>query len=72
MMKSFLYPEGHQNCISSSKVTVILMKGLILPAGGASAREGLRMQPAQLACFMKIYSPGLSALDGLGEKHLDI
>ena len=29
-MKNFLNPEGHQNCISGSKETVILLKGQIL------------------------------------------
>ena len=36
MMKSFLNPEGHQNCISGSKVTIILPKRLILPIGGVA------------------------------------
>ena len=42
MIKTFLNPEGHQNPISGSKVTAILLKGWILPIGGASAVEGLR------------------------------
>ena len=46
MIKNFLNLEGHQNPISGSKVTVILMKGLILSIG-----KGLRLQPAQLACY---------------------
>ena len=33
VMRSFLNPEGHQNCVSGSKVTVILLNGLILPIG---------------------------------------
>jgi hypothetical protein len=37
----FLNPEGHQNPISGSKVMAILLKGWILPIGGASAGEGL-------------------------------
>ena len=41
MIKNFLNPKGHQNRISGSKVTVILLKGWILPTGGASAGEGL-------------------------------
>ena len=41
VIKSFLNPKGHQNPISGSKVMVILLKGLILPLGGASAMEGL-------------------------------
>ena len=39
--KNFLNPEGHQNPISGSKVTAILLKGWILLIGGASAGEGL-------------------------------
>ena len=52
VIKDFLNPEGHQNPISGSKVTAILLKGCILPIGGASAGEGLRLQPAQQACFL--------------------
>ena len=43
--------EGHQNCITGSKVTAILLNVCILPIGGASALRGLRLQPAQQACF---------------------
>ena len=42
MIKTFLNPEGHQNRITGSKVTAILLKGWILPISGASAVEGLR------------------------------
>ena len=42
VIKTFLNPEGHQNRISGSKVTAILLKGRILPIGGASSVEGLR------------------------------
>ena len=41
MIKNFLNTEGHQNPISSLEVTAILLKGWILPIGGASAGEGL-------------------------------
>ena len=41
-IKTFLNPEGHQNRITGSKVTAILLKGWILPIGGASAVEGLQ------------------------------
>ena len=51
MIKNFLNPEGHQNPISGSKITVILLKRWILLIGGASAGEGLRLQPAQQACL---------------------
>ena len=36
MIKNFLNPEGHQNPISDSRVTAILLKRWILPIGGAS------------------------------------
>ena len=51
MIKNFLNPEGHQNPISGSKVKAILLEGLIWPIGEASAGQGLRLQPAQQACF---------------------
>ena len=41
-IKTFLNPEGHQNRITGSKVTAILLKRWILPIGGASAVEGLQ------------------------------
>ena len=34
--------EGHQNRITGSRVTAILLNGWILPIGGALAMEGLR------------------------------
>ena len=46
-----LNPEGHQNPVSGSQVTAILLKGGSLPIGGATAGEGLHLQPAQQACF---------------------
>ena len=39
--KEILILEGRLNRITGSRVTVILMNGLILPIGGASAMEGL-------------------------------
>ena len=33
--------EGHQNCITGSRVTAILLNEWILPIGGASAVEGV-------------------------------
>ena len=53
VIKNSLNPEGHQNPIIGSKVMAILLKGWILPIGGGSAGEGLRLQPAQPACFQK-------------------
>ena len=42
LIKTCLNPKGHQNPISGSKVSAILLKGWILPIGGASAVEGLQ------------------------------
>ena len=57
VIKNFLNPKGHQNPINGSKVTTILLKGVILPFGGASAGEGLPcLQPAQQACFYKTWT----------------
>ena len=36
VMKNILNPKGHQNRISGSKVTNILLKGWILPIGGVA------------------------------------
>ena len=36
-VQKFLNPKGHQNPISGSKVTAILMKGGILPIGGVAS-----------------------------------
>ena len=52
VIKKFQNPQRHQNPISGSKVTVILLKGWILPIGGASVGEGLRLQPTTQACLM--------------------
>ena len=51
ILKEILNLEGHANCITGSKVTTILLNEWILPIGGASAVKGLRLQPAQQACF---------------------
>ena len=51
VIKSFLNPKGHQDPLSGSKVMAILLKGWVWPIGEASAGEGLRLQPAQQACF---------------------
>ena len=41
IFKEIFNIEGHPNCITSSKVTVIWLNGWILPIGGASAVKGL-------------------------------
>ena len=43
--------EGHPNCIAGSKVWAIFLNEWILPIDGASAVKGLRLQPAQQACY---------------------
>ena len=52
IFKEILNLKGHPNCITGSKVTAILLNGLILPICGASAVKGLRLQPRQQACFI--------------------
>ena len=42
IVKEILNLEGHQNCITGSRVTSIFLNGWILPIGGTSAVEGLR------------------------------
>ena len=49
MIKNFLNPEGHQNPISGSKVTAILLKGWMLPIGGAASGRVCAC-PTQQAC----------------------
>ena len=51
MIKNLLNPKEHQNIISGSKVTAILLRGWILPICGFSAGEGLRLQPTQQAFY---------------------
>ena len=46
--KETLNLEGHPNRNTGSKVTAILLNGLILPNGGASAVKGLGLQPAHI------------------------
>ena len=52
VIKKFPNPKGHQNAITGSTITAILLKRWIWPIGEASAGEGLRLQPAQQACFL--------------------
>ena len=51
ILKEILNRKGHPNFITGSKVMVIWLNGWILPIGGASAVKGLRLRPAQQACF---------------------
>ena len=54
VIKNILNPEGHQNCMSGSEVTAILLKGCILPIAKywwSCIRKGLRLRPAQQACL---------------------
>ena len=68
VIKNFLNPEGHQNPISGSKVTAILLKGWILPIGGASSGEGLPLQPVQQACVFLVAKGQGYNMDGLLKK----
>ena len=60
--------EGHPNHIIDSIVTAILLNWWNLPIGGASPVKGLRLQPAQQACFIVVKSQGLTALNSLNTK----
>ena len=52
VIKNFLSPEGHQHCISGSKVMFILLKGCIFPyAGVASGRVCACSLPSRLVFF---------------------
>ena len=53
VIRYFFNPEGHQNPISGSEVTAILLKGWIWPIGGASSGEGLRL------LVIKVNAPSL-------------
>ena len=44
VIKNFLNPKEHQNPISGSEDTAILLNGCILPIGGASAGEGVPLR----------------------------
>ena len=57
VIKNFQNPKKHQNPINGSKVTVILLKGWILPIGGASAVDGLRS--TGLLCLVLFDPPPL-------------
>ena len=57
IFKEIINLAGHPNCITGSNVTAILLNWLILPIGGASAVKGLRLQPAQQACFKCLICP---------------
>ena len=52
MTKTFLNPEGHLNPFSGSKVTAILLKGLIWPIGGVASG---RSAPAACAAGLFVY-----------------
>ena len=53
---------GHLNRFIALKVTAILMNGEILPSGGVAIGEGLRLQPAQEACFLPLPISWLQSL----------
>ena len=51
IFKEILSLEWHRNRNTGSKVTEILLNRWIFPIAGSSAMKGLRLQPAQVACF---------------------
>ena len=53
IFKEILNLKGHPNRITGSKVMAI-WNGWILPIGGASAVNGLRLQPAQQDCLLVV------------------
>ena len=59
MIKKFINPKGHLNPITGSKVTAILLKVWILPIGGASAGEDLRLQQACFRSIVALHQFGL-------------
>ena len=46
--------EGHLNCITGSKVTAILLNGVDFAHWWSFIGKGLRLEPAQQACFLMI------------------
>ena len=56
VVKTFLNPEGHHNCTIGSKVTVILLKGWILPIGGAASERVCDQQGLVYRCWHLISS----------------
>ena len=56
IFQEILNLKGHPNCITGSKVKAILLKGWILPIGGASLRRVCvrSLRSAQQACFFYI------------------
>ena len=51
VIKNFLNPEEHQNSISGSKVTAILLKGVDFTYWWSFSGGGSALQPAQQACL---------------------
>ena len=54
--------EVHQNCITGSRVTVLLLNGRILPIGGASVVEGRMSPKATLVMKLDPGDLGLKAI----------
>ena len=61
VIKNFLNPEVHQNPISGSKVTVILLTGWILPIGEASSGRACacRLVFTAMDCWLKVLEASL-------------
>ena len=56
-IQNFLNPKGHQNSISGSKFTIILLKGWILPIGGVASGDPL-VQNLQDTVNLKLLKRG--------------
>ena len=54
--------EGHPNRCIGSKVTKFILRGWVLPTGGVALGRGLRLQPAQQACFIDIIEVIISVM----------
>ena len=59
IIREILNLKGHQNHITGSRVTAILLNGWNLPIGGASAVEGLGSTGPQPSSFTDPVWPGL-------------
>ena len=52
VIKTFLNPKRRQNLTVGLKFMAILLKGLDFAYWWSCIRKGLRLQPAQQACFL--------------------
>ena len=67
MIKNFRNAKGHQNRISGSKITAILLKGWIFAYWWSFNGVDLHLQPAQQTCFYSIRKT-ITILNRLGTR----